>query len=279
MSDGNKRVSRRTTLKQVGIATGAGALGVAAGTGQVTAQADSTDLSVVSVGTTDVTLTWNDVGARTHYLYWKNRDTGNTAYTTTQSTEKTLSLQSGTEYLIYLGVVNDRTIEWKRPVTAVTDAEDGGGDDDATDDGSDSDTSSFVSSVEAKIHEKINERRANNDLSSLSYRDDMATVARDHSQYQADQGELSHVQNDGDTVGDRLEQDGITCRSWAENVLYNYSADDSAEAAAEKSVEQWMNSSGHRDNILGDYAVEGVGVVTTSSGRLYATQVFGSDCN
>lgn len=279
MSERTKRVSRRKTLKQVGIATATGALGVAAGTGQVTAQADNTDFSVVSVGTTDVTLTWNDVGARNYYLYWKNRDTSNTAYTKTQSTEKTLSLQSGTEYLIYLGVVTDRSIEWKRPVTVGTDAEAGGGDDDETDDGSDSDTSSFVSSVEAKIHEKINDRRADNGLSSLSYRDNIATVARDHSQYQANQGELSHVQNDGDDVGARLEQDGITCRGWAENVLYNYSADDSAEAAAEKSVEQWMNSSGHRDNILGEYAVEGVGVVTTSSGRLYATQVFGSACN
>ena len=57
---------------------------------------------------------------------------------------------------------------------------------------------------------------------------------------------------------------------WGENVLYT-----SGSASASAVVQQWMSSSPHRANILGDFTRIGVGIHRDrSTGRLYAVQVF-----
>ena len=59
-------------------------------------------------------------------------------------------------------------------------------------------------------------------------------------------------------------------RTGGENVAYGYS---SGQAV----VNGWMNSSGHRGNILNSgYRLLGVGAVQSSDGRWYAAQVFGA---
>ena len=59
-------------------------------------------------------------------------------------------------------------------------------------------------------------------------------------------------------------------RAVGENVAYGYSSG----AAV---MNGWMNSSGHRGNIMNDrYRLLGVGAAQDSDGRWYAAQVFGA---
>ena len=53
----------------------------------------------------------------------------------------------------------------------------------------------------------------------------------------------------------------------AENVAYNYKT-------AEIVARGWINSSGHRNNILGNYNLTGIGIAKDATGRLYYTQMF-----
>jgi len=255
------------------LATATGALAVSATT--TAAAATDIDPTVSDISGTEVTVTWNDVGAERYYLYWRNSNTGDSSGVWRERTRETISLLEGTTYYIWVGADRGSSFEWSQSTSVFVPQADAGGDS-----GDTTEPSEFAAAVEQGIHDGVNERRQANGLDTLSYSDAIATVARDHSQYQADQGELMHVQLDGDTVGDRLAQDGISCTRWGENILYNYSADLSADEAASNCVDQWMNSSGHRENILtAEFTVEGVGVVTTSDGRLYATQVLGTDCS
>lgn len=67
----------------------------------------------------------------------------------------------------------------------------------------------------------------------------------------------------------RAECDGT---GWVgENILYNY------DGSAAFALGQWMNSPGHRANILKpEYHLIGVGHARSASGRFYAVQVFAS---
>lgn len=53
----------------------------------------------------------------------------------------------------------------------------------------------------------------------------------------------------------------------AENVAYN-------NKAAEVSVNQWLNSRGHRKNIEGNYNLTGIGIAYDKKGQVYVTQIF-----
>jgi uncharacterized protein YkwD len=71
------------------------------------------------------------------------------------------------------------------------------------------------------------------------------------------------------TLADRAKYVGYTYGRLAENVALGYPTADAV-------VQGWMNSSGHRKNILDGGVVEtGVGIARSSAGGLYYCQVFG----
>lgn len=92
----------------------------------------------------------------------------------------------------------------------------------------------------------------------------------------AAQDYFAHVSPSGEGLGDRLDQAGIDCRGWAENIAYEYdsgfSAGDAA-SVADSIVQGWIDSDGHRRNIRGEYSEEGVGVAVADD-TVYATQMF-----
>jgi uncharacterized protein YkwD len=140
-------------------------------------------------------------------------------------------------------------------------------------------TSEFEEDVEQEIHERINAIRTERGLQALGYRDTLEQVADYHSQDMIDEKYFAHTAPDGETVGDRYDKYNISCHAWGENILYNYATDESPVNAAERSVEQWMESDGHRHNILSEtWATEGIGARVGSDGRLYVTQNFGAGC-
>lgn len=140
--------------------------------------------------------------------------------------------------------------------------------------------SSYAERVEQAIHEEVNRIRQERGLAPLAHSSALEAVADYHSTDMAERDYFDHAGPNGETVGDRYEQFGVSCQRWGENILYNYHSDRSPEQAAQKSVRQWMNSDGHRRNILSEnWDNEAIGVYIDEGGRLYATQNFGTDCS
>jgi uncharacterized protein YkwD len=140
-------------------------------------------------------------------------------------------------------------------------------------------TADYETQVEHAIHNRVNQIRTDHGLSPLAYNGDLADVAAYHSDDMAEREYLSHTSPEGETMSDRYERFGITCQGWGENVLFNHAANDTPAAAARQCVDQWMDSPGHRQNILSEnWTAQGLGVAVTDDGRLYATQNFGANC-
>lgn len=153
-----------------------------------------------------------------------------------------------------------------------------------------------TTAVERAVHSEINERRTNNGLDPLGYDAELAHIARSHSQDMHERDFFAHVNPDGEDVTDRYQQAGYDCQvstgngeyitggenlaqTWyQENIATSDGGtvryDTEAELAA-GIVEQWMNSPGHRENILTpDWQSEGIGIVITDGGEVFATQNF-----
>ncbi|WP_422770883.1 CAP domain-containing protein [Plantactinospora sp. WMMC1484] len=125
------------------------------------------------------------------------------------------------------------------------------------------------SSQETQVLTIVNRERAANGCAAVVINSDLAEAARLHSQDQAENTNMSHTGSDGSDFVERARRAGYD-RPIGENVAMGY-----RDAAAV--MEGWMNSSGHRANILNcDARAMGVGVATGPDGRLYWTQMFGS---
>ena len=131
----------------------------------------------------------------------------------------------------------------------------------------------FMAQVEQAIYQKVNEERAKNGLSALSYNTTKQKYARIKSQDMGDNNYFSHEDKNGNLITVKMKQDGVSYRAWAENIAYIGGVND-ANALATQFMTNWMNSAGHRANILsGNYSDIGVGVYKIGN-KVYATQEF-----
>ncbi|MGC4766567.1 CAP domain-containing protein [Micromonospora sp. DT46] len=112
----------------------------------------------------------------------------------------------------------------------------------------------------------VNAERAKAGCGAVSVDDKLTTAAQRHSQDQADHRNMSHTGSDGSNVGTRLDRVGYSWRTYGENVAWNQKT----PAAV---MDAWMNSSGHRANIL-NCAFTEIGVGVANSNGPYWTQVF-----
>ncbi|GAE26467.1 hypothetical protein JCM9140_2536 [Halalkalibacter wakoensis JCM 9140] len=124
---------------------------------------------------------------------------------------------------------------------------------------------SQIDQFETKVVELTNVERRKHGLRELQADTELAKVARVKSQ---DMRENNYFAHESPTYGspfDMMREFGITYRAAAENIAMGY-------RAPEQVVEGWMNSPGHRANILnGDLTHIGVGY--DSDGH-YWTQMF-----
>lgn len=95
----------------------------------------------------------------------------------------------------------------------------------------------------------------------------IAEVAKDHSQDMAENNYFSHISLSGKSPFDRMNDNDILYFSAGENIAAGYRSGIYAH-------EGWMNSEGHRNNILGDFERLGVGIKKGGSYNLYYTQNF-----
>jgi uncharacterized protein YkwD len=126
-------------------------------------------------------------------------------------------------------------------------------------------------SLERSTLAAINVERRDRGLRPLVASEDLARVAREHSEDQARSGRSGHAGSDGSEPADRVRRGGIAYRLIGENVAMNRGYGDPVYVA----VHDWMESPGHRRNILDPRFVQtGVGVVVAPDGSFYFTQVF-----
>ncbi|BEL03555.1 hypothetical protein Q0Z83_017460 [Actinoplanes sichuanensis] len=125
-----------------------------------------------------------------------------------------------------------------------------------------------TAAYEAQVITLTNAQRTANGCTAARTDDRLTTAARAHSTDMVTNGFFSHTGSDGSTFVTRANRAGYTAPS-GENIAYGY-------RTPQEVVTGWMNSPGHRANILNCQSIAiGVGLVTKADGTAYWTQVFG----
>ena len=121
-----------------------------------------------------------------------------------------------------------------------------------------------ISNFETRVVELTNVERAKQGLPALKIDTALSKVAKMKSQDIQDKNYFDHNSPTYGSPFDMMKQFGISYRSAGENIA-------KGQRTPEEVVNAWMNSPGHRQNILGNYTHIGVGYV--SSGNVW-TQMF-----
>lgn len=133
----------------------------------------------------------------------------------------------------------------------------------------------FVCDVEAHIARLTNEYRQSQGRAALVHDQKMSYVSRLWSAEQARTGQISHAWfSNGRWRQEYVREFGEQPRLTAENVAMN-SGSGTAVQVASRFVNQWINSSGHRANMLSGHKTIGVGVARRGN-AWYSTQNFGN---
>lgn len=154
--------------------------------------------------------------------------------------------------------------------------------------------------LEHRTFELVNEERIREGLEPLKWNEEILFVCRLHSEDMGTNGFFSHTGTGNTIVGDRLNRErvyywnlsgeNLLMQSGVENYYVNFLGEitnakyKTLEELSQAAVDGWMNSTGHRENMLkpaydesaiGIYAVEGVlGDTQYSNTSYYFTQNF-----
>ncbi|WP_345242769.1 CAP domain-containing protein [Pontibacillus salipaludis] len=124
-----------------------------------------------------------------------------------------------------------------------------------------------LSQFEQKVVELTNEERAAQGLEPLKIDKELSNVAEKKSQDMAQNGYFSH---DSPTYGspfDMMKQFGIEYRTAGENIA-------KGQQTPQEVVDGWMNSEGHRANILNENFTH-IGVGFVENGNVWTQQFIG----
>jgi uncharacterized protein YkwD len=125
-----------------------------------------------------------------------------------------------------------------------------------------------ITALEDEVARLTNAERAEAGCDDLQIDERLRTAARGHSEDMAANDYFDHTGLDGRSPFDRMADAGYPDPA-AENIAVGY------RTPAEV-MEGWMDSEGHRDNILEcSYVAIGVGLAFDPDGRPYWTQDFG----
>ncbi len=128
------------------------------------------------------------------------------------------------------------------------------------------------SDFQTQVLELVNAERQKVGAPPLQLNDKLGQAAQRHAEDMAKNNFVSHDGSDGSTIQSRIEEAGYDYSAFAENVA-------GGQSTPEAVLKSWLNSSGHRRNILNpDYKEIGIGYAKDSSSDYthYWTQVFGT---
>jgi uncharacterized YkwD family protein/spore coat assembly protein SafA len=125
-----------------------------------------------------------------------------------------------------------------------------------------------LATLENEVIKLVNKERAARGLQLLSTNWQLSRVARYKSQDMIDKNYFSHTSPTYGSPFNMMENFGLKFSSAGENIAYG-------QKTAQEVMNAWMNSPGHRANILSaTYTQIGVGAAKKSNGTLYWTQMF-----
>lgn len=132
-------------------------------------------------------------------------------------------------------------------------------------------TSSSMNSDEKEVFNLINTQRTKNGLQALKVDEEVQRVARIKAQDMVDNNYFSHQSPTYGSPFDMLKSFKVSYNTAGENIAGN--------SSNSKAVDAWMNSSGHKANILnGNFNYTGIGVVSSSKyGKVYVQMFVGKN--
>jgi uncharacterized protein YkwD len=124
-----------------------------------------------------------------------------------------------------------------------------------------------MNSIELETFNLVNKYRQTHNLPPLVVDPAISAEAKAHSEQMARSGHMSH---DGFNERVTSVSKTIVYRKAAENVAYNmgYGKPDLV------AVQGWIESPGHKRNMVGPYDLTGIGVAKNGRGEYYFTQIF-----
>ena len=130
-------------------------------------------------------------------------------------------------------------------------------------------TTASLSADEKEVFDLINKQRTNNGLSALKIDSEVQRVARIKAQDMVDNNYFAHESPTYGSPFQMLKSFKVSYKTAGENIAAN-----SSNSGA---VNAWMNSSGHKANILsGNYNYTGIGVVNSPKyGKIYVQMFIG----
>jgi uncharacterized protein YkwD len=153
-----------------------------------------------------------------------------------------------------------------------------------------------IAKLEKLVHDGINRERRRHGLPTLRWDDPLSGIAREHSRDMAKRNYFSHTSPEGNGFSYRYRKSGYACGITVNNIIYTgaenifqnnlydrittvngvkYYDWNSMEEIADSTVEGWMNSPGHRQNILTPHwQREGIGIFVAPDDKVYITQNF-----
>jgi uncharacterized protein YkwD len=121
---------------------------------------------------------------------------------------------------------------------------------------------------QTEVLDLVNKERAQAGCKPLRFDSRLAAAATAHSEDMAKRGYFEHDNPDGTSPADRIEAIGYKWSSEGENIAAGYDS-------AEKVMDAWMHSEGHRENILNcGFTDIGIGVADYGYEAPYWTQDF-----
>ena len=129
------------------------------------------------------------------------------------------------------------------------------------------DVASSPSELEKELLTLINQKRAAYGLSKLSFDTALQKTARAKAEDLVANNYFSHNSPTYGTPFEMMQSFGVTYRTAGENIAGN--------STLEGAVNAWMNSEGHRENILNNaYNLTGIGVVKSDTYGYVMVQMF-----
>ena len=128
--------------------------------------------------------------------------------------------------------------------------------------------STAETTTEQEILKLVNAERSKQGLSPLTLNWELSRVAKFKSEDMRDNNYFSHTSPTYGTPFQMMKSFGITYKSAGENIA-------AGQQSSAEVMQSWMNSSGHKANILSkNYTQLGVGKATGGSYGTYWTQMF-----
>jgi uncharacterized protein YkwD len=128
-----------------------------------------------------------------------------------------------------------------------------------------------VEQLERQCFDEVNRQRRAHGLFPLLFSNELIALARYYSWRMAEEKFFSHTDPEGRTVKERVSEYGIKWRVLGENLASSNGYVNPVAA----SLHGWMDSPGHRKNILErDYTQSAIGAWISSDGTVYFTQIF-----